>query len=86
MQGKNAREIPLALYIRLEFNNYLHINNPRARNEILEYIIEEDRFLDINRILHEEKREYTWSRKNPVRKQARLDFFFISFECLCTLM
>ena len=65
----------------LDTNNYLHINNPRARNEILENIIEEDGFLDIYRILHEEKREYTWSRKNPVRKQARLDFFLISFEC-----
>ena len=65
----------------LDTNNYLHINNPRARNEILENIIEEDGFLDIYRILHEEKREYTWSRKNQVRKQARLDFFLISFEC-----
>ena len=65
----------------LDTNNYLHINNPRARNEILENIIEEDGFLDIYRILHEEKRKYTWSRKNPVRKQARLDFFLISFEC-----
>ena len=65
----------------LDTNNYLHINNPRARNEILDNIIEEDGFLDIYRILHEEKREYTWSRRNPVRKQARLDFFLISFVC-----
>ena len=65
----------------LDTNNYLHINNPRARNEILDNIIEEDGFLDIYRILHEEKREYTWSRRNPVKKQARLDFFLISFEC-----
>ena len=66
---------------RIDTNNYLHINNPRARNEILENIIEEDDFLDIYRIYHEDKKEYTWSRKNPVRKQARLDFFLISFEC-----
>lgn len=65
----------------LDTNNYLHINNPRARNEILDNIIEEDGFLDIYRILHEEKREYTWSRRNPIRKQARLDFFLISFDC-----
>ena len=59
----------------LDTNNYLHINNPRTRNEILDNIIEEDGFLDIYRILHEEKRDYTWSRRNPVKKQARLDFF-----------
>ena len=43
--------------------------------------MEEDDFLDIYRIYHEDKKEYTWSRKNPVRKQARLDFVLISFEC-----
>ena len=52
----------------LDTNNYLHINNPRA--EILENIIEEDDFLDINRIYLEDKKEYTRSRKNPVRKQV----------------
>ena len=65
----------------LDTNNYLHINNPRARNEVLDIIIEEDGFLDTYRIFHEEKREYTWSRRNPVRKQASLDFFLTSFEC-----
>ena len=65
----------------LDTNNYLHINNPRARNEVVDSIIEEDGFLDTYRIFHEEKREYTWSRRNPVRKQARLDFFLTSFEC-----
>ena len=30
------------------------------------------------------KREYTWNKRssNQVRKQVRLDFIFISFECL----
>ena len=60
----------------LDTNNDLPIKNPRARNEILDNIIEKGGFLDIYRILHEEKREYTWSRRNPVRKQARLDCFF----------
>ena len=32
-------------------------------------------------MFHEEKREYTWSRRNPVRKRARLDFFLTSFDC-----
>ena len=65
----------------LDTNNYLHVNNLRARNEVLDNIIEEDGFLDTYRIFHEEKREYTWSRRNPVRKQTRLDFFLTSFEC-----
>ena len=65
----------------LDTNNYLHINNPRARQEVLDNIINEDDFFDIYRILHEEQREYTWSRKNPIRKQARLDFFLINFNC-----
>ena len=65
----------------LDTNNYLHINNPRARSEILDSIIEEDDFLDIYRVHHEDKKEFTWSRRNPVKKQARLDFFLISFEC-----
>lgn len=63
----------------LDTNNYLHINNPRARQEVLN-MIEEDEFLDTYRAFHEEKREYTWRRRNPVRKQARLDFFLTTFE------
>ena len=58
----------------LDTNNYLQINNPRARQEVLN-LIEEEGFFDIYRVFHEEKRGYTWSRRNPVRKQARLDFF-----------
>ena len=41
----------------LDINNYLHINNPRTRNKILDNIIQEDGFLNIHRILHEEERE-----------------------------
>ena len=64
----------------LDTNNYLPINNPRARQEVLN-LIEEEGFLDIYRVFHDEKREYTWIRRNPVRKQARLDFFLTSFDC-----
>ena len=42
----------------LDTNNYLHINNTRAMNEVLDSIlIEKDGFLDTYRIFHEEKRE-----------------------------
>ena len=57
--------------------NYLHINNPRARQTVLKFI-GEDNFVDIWRVFHENKKRFTWSRRNPVRKQARLDFYLIS--------
>ena len=64
----------------LDTNNYLHINNPRVRQEVLNMIDEED-FVDIYRVLNGDKREFTWRRRNPVRKQARLDFFLINDDC-----
>ena len=54
----------------------MHINNPRARTEVLKFI-EEDNFIDVN--LHDEK-GFTWRKLNPVKKQARLDFFLVSEE------
>ena len=65
----------------IDSNNYLHINNPRARQEVLDNMMEEDGLLDVYRVYNEEQREFTWSRRNPVRKQARLDYFLISFSC-----
>ena len=65
----------------IDSNNYLHINNPRARQEVLDNMMEEDGLLDVYRLYNEEQREFTWSRRNPVRKQARLDYFLISFSC-----
>ena len=61
----------------LDYNNYLHINNPKARKVILDYI-EEENLLDVWRISNEDSRKYTWRRLNPVIKQARLDFYLIS--------
>ena len=58
----------------LDTNNYLHINNPRARQEVLN-MIDDEEFVDIYGVLNGDKREFTWSRRNPVRKQVRLDFF-----------
>ena len=65
----------------LDTKNYLHINNPRACQEVLN-MIDEEEFVDIYRVLNGDKREFTWSRRNPVRKQARLDFFLINDDCL----
>lgn len=71
----------LVLQPDIDTKNYLHINNPRARQEVLR-LIDEDNFVDVWRIMHENERCFTWSRRNPVRKQARLDFFLVNDNCL----
>lgn len=65
----------LVINPELDTNNYLHINNPKARQEVIKLF--EDDFLDIWRLMHENDKIFTWSRRNPIRKQARLDFFLI---------
>ena len=58
----------------LDYNNYLHVNNPRARKIILDFI-EKENFVDAWRVINENCRKYTWGRLNPTIKQARLDYF-----------
>ena len=57
--------------------NYLHINNPKARQIVLN-LLEEENFKDVWRIMNEDSRKYTWRRLNPIKKQARLDYFLVS--------
>ena len=59
----------------IDTENYLHINNPRSRKDILK-LIEEDNFIDAYRNLHDEK-GFIWKKINPEKMQAGLDFFFI---------
>ena len=61
----------------LDYNNYLHVNNPRARKIILDFI-EKENFVDAWRVINENCRKYTWRRLNPTIKQARLDSFLVS--------
>ena len=56
--------------------NYMHVNNPRSREKVLD-ICTEFNLIDIWRELNLEKMQFTWRTKN-LRKQARLDFFLIS--------
>ena len=56
--------------------DYVNINNPRARDKVLNLIIECN-LIDAWRELNLENMQYTWRKKNT-RKQARLDFFLIS--------
>ena len=57
--------------------NYVNVNNPISRDVILNMILDLD-LIDCWREDHLEGRRYTWHRKNPI-KQARLDFFLISY-------
>ena len=65
----------------IDYYNYLHINNPRARKVVLDNM-EENSLVDVWRLFNEDVRAYTWKRINPVRKQAQLDYFLINETCL----
>ena len=56
--------------------NYVNINNPKAREEVLNMIIEVN-LVDVWRELNLEKQQFTWRRK-ATNQQARLDYFLIS--------
>jgi exonuclease III len=71
-----AGDFNLVLNQEVDCQNYLHLNNPNARDEV-HSIISELNLIDVWRENNIEKREYTWFRHNPIKK-ARLDFFLIS--------
>ena len=60
--------------------NYKHVNNPKARKEVLKFI-DELGLSDAFRCSYPQMRRYTWRTRNPI-KQARLDFFLISNSML----
>ena len=59
-----------------DYFNYLHVNNHKSRDKVLE-IVWEYNLIDCWREEHIEERKFTWFKNNPI-KQARLDFFLIS--------
>ena len=60
----------------LDTYNYCNINNPKAKEKVLE-IIEMHNLTDPFRELYPDMERYTWRKSNPL-KQARLDFFLVS--------
>ena len=66
----------MVLNPKIDCNNYKHINNPKARSEVLNMNAELN-LTDIFRNFHPQSPRYTWRTRNPV-KQARLDFFLVS--------
>ena len=71
-----AGDFNMVLEPDMDCKDYININNPRARDQVLNLMIECN-LIDSWRELNLEARQYTWRRKNTT-KQARLDFFLIS--------
>jgi exonuclease III len=70
----------LVLDPKLDTQNYVAVNNPRARNTVLQ-TINDYNLCDPWRIHNPTVRQFTWRKKTPL-KQARLDFFLLSEELL----
>ena len=60
----------------LDTYNYQNVNNPKAKEKVLD-LIEICNLIDPFRELYPTIKRYTWRKTNPV-KQARLDFFLVS--------
>ena len=67
----------------MDSKNYLNINNPNARQMVLDQM-ETHNLIDIWRELHPEEKKFTWRKFNE-NKQGRLDFFLISSSGLIPL-
>ena len=68
----------LVLDFNLDTSNYVRINNPNARNEVLN-LINDLSLCDPWREFFPQGKRFTW-RQGFTVKQARLDFFLISTE------
>ena len=68
-----AGDFNLVLDPKLDTRNYLHVNNPRAMNE-LKFQIESFNLIDIWREMHPQTKTFTWQKFNE-NKCSRLDFF-----------
>ena len=60
----------------LDTHNYRNINNPKAKDKVLD-LMDMYNLNDPFRELYPEIKRYTWRKPNPL-KQARLDFFLAS--------
>ena len=61
---------------KLDTCNYSNVNNPKAKQALLQ-IIKDKRLIDIFRHFYPGTKRYTWRRRKPI-KQARLDYFLVS--------
>lgn len=73
----------LVINPKLDTYNYKNINNPKAREKVLELIDLFD-LKDPWRELYYNEKRYTWRQPTPI-KQARLDFFLISHDLISSV-
>ena len=78
-----AGDFNLIMHEVNDCNNYMNLNNPRAREKVFDLCADLN-LIDIWREMNLDKRQYTWRKPQPL-KQARLDFYLIS-ENLFTLV
>lgn len=67
--------------------NYLHNNNPKARQVVIEQMNTHnliDIYIYIEREFYPDVTRYTWRKPNPL-KQARLDFILVSNSLICNV-
>jgi exonuclease III len=64
-----AGDFNMVLNPDIDCFNYLHLNNPNARDK-LHSLMSEFNLMDCWRENNLEKREYTWFRQNPIKKHA----------------
>lgn len=66
----------LTLNQAMDTQNYSNINNPKAKEKVLE-MMSDLKLVDYYRVLNPDKRVFTWKKKNPL-KQGRLDYILMS--------
>ena len=71
----------LVLNFNLDCHNYLHNNNTKAQEKVIE-VMNERQLVDIWREINPEILRYTWRRNRPILQQGRLDFFLFQIHYL----
>ena len=61
---------------QFDSHNYLHVNNPRSRNKVLE-LIEIYSLIDIYRQYNPTSKRFTWRRNNPYKTSQARFFSYI---------
>ena len=75
-----AGDFNLVLDPQKDLKNYQHVNNPLARQELINQM-QNYNLVDIWRELHPDEKIYTWRKYNE-NKMSRLDFFLVSSSLL----
>ena len=72
-----AGDLNIALNSELDTHNYVRENNVRARDRLVQ-MMGNNNMIDVFREMNGSMKRYTWRVRNPILKQARLDYFLTS--------